>query len=187
MKKINFLLAFLLFFSAFTMNAQTPFSKGDKVVNIGIGLGTFGVTGSTSIPPISASLDYGVKDNLFDEKSSLSVGGYTGYYSSKSSFTSGSHNYGYKYSYFILGGRAAVHYDFIKKLDTYAGLMLGYNIVKSKYYGHEFSGSPKAENIGGFTYSGYIGARYYFNQKFAAFLELGYGVSAAEIGVAIKL
>ncbi len=180
MKKLSLLV--IAIFSVSLMQAQTPFKKGDKVVNIGLGLGTYGIVG-LSIPPISASFDYGVKDELFDAKSSLSVGAYASYYGSKSSYNGGA--YGWKYSNILLGGRAAVHYDFVEKLDTYGGLMLGYNIASSSYYGegqHIDSGS-----YGGFIYSGFLGARYYFTESIAGFLELGYGLSALEVGVAFKL
>ncbi len=185
MKKLSLLLVITIF-SVSMAQAQTPFRKGDKVVNVGLGLGTYGVSGKTTIPPMSVSFDYGVKNELFDKKSSLSVGGYAGFYSSKSSFTNSLlGEYGWKYTNILIGGRAAVHYDFIKKLDTYGGLMLGYDIESVSAYGN--TGSYSANSAGGFIWSSFIGARYYFTPKIAGFLELGYGVSAIELGVAFKL
>ena len=45
------------------------FVKGEKVLNLGIGLGSTLYTGgsyTSRIPPVSASFEVGVKDNLFD-------------------------------------------------------------------------------------------------------------------------
>ncbi len=183
MKKLSILV--IAIFSVSMMQAQTPFLKGDKVVNIGLGLGTYNVNGKTTIPPLSVSLDYGVKDQLFDEKSSLSVGGYVGYYASKTTYIGDINGeYGSKFSSIFLGARAAVHYDFLEDLDTYGGLMLGYDIANVSNYGNYGNLSVSA---GGFIFSGYLGARYYFTERIAAFLELGYGLSAVELGVAFKL
>jgi len=80
----------------FAANAQNVFSKGDKVVNLGIGIGsTFGV-GSSALP-ISGSFELGVKDQLFDDKSALGIGGYVGYASEK--------YLDWRYTYIIVGVR----------------------------------------------------------------------------------
>jgi len=63
--------------------------------------------------------------------------------------------------------------------------MIGYNIVSSKWYGSGTSiGSASA---GGVIFSGFLGARYFFNDKFAAFAELGSGIAYLNLGVAIRL
>lgn len=175
MKKL-FLLVAVLAFSALSMNAQSIFAKGDKVVNLGVGLFSYlGDSGyKTTIPPISASFETCIKDNLFNEKSSLGVGAYAAYAGQK--YDSG--EFDWKYSYIILGARGALHYQFVDKLDTYAGLMLGYNIASVSGDG--------AASAGGFTYSLYAGARYSFSEKFAAFAEVGYGIAAIELGISFK-
>ena len=92
-------------------------------------------------------------------------------------------DWSWKSSTIIIGARGALHYALVDKLDTYTGLMLGYNIVSTKYTGstnHGASGS-------GLSWAWYLGGRYYFNQSTAAFAELGYGVSVLNIGVAFKL
>lgn len=83
MKKIIFTLVCMLVVAG--ASAQS-FNKGDKVLNLGIGLGNTLYSGTgfkTTIPPVSASFEYGIVDHLFDEKSSIGVGGYFGYTSSK--------------------------------------------------------------------------------------------------------
>ena len=178
MKRIlPFLIALFITVSA---NAQNTFNEGDNVLNLGIGLGSTLYTGafySSSIPPISASYEVGVKDELFDENSSLGVGGYLGYSSSNYRYS----GYNSGFSNFILGARGSVHYQLIDQLDTYAGLMLGYRIVSWNNDGLSSAASS------GFTSAFYVGGRYYFNETFAGMLELGYGIAYLNIGVAIKL
>ena len=125
LKKV-FLAALALIGSVSLANAQEVFQKGTTAINAGIGLGSYysGIT----IPPLSVSLDYGVADNLINgNNGSISVGGFAGY-------TASSHTYGaYKstFSYIALGGRGAFHYQFAPKLDTYAGLMVSYDIASA--------------------------------------------------------
>lgn len=160
------------------------FSKDDKVVNVGIGFGSTLYSGSrytNKTPPISGSFELGIKDNLFDEKSSLGVGGYLGYRGAKME----EYSTGWKYSSIILGVRGAVHYQLVEKLDTYAGIMLGYNIASSSAIGPSMSGS--SGSAGGVTASLYVGGRYYFADKIAAMVELGYGVAFLNLGVSFKL
>lgn len=181
MKKVILSLLSLLVVSA--VSAQS-FNKGDKVLNLGIGLGSTVYSGSgykITIPPVSASFEYGVVDNLFDEKSSIGVGGYLGYTASKYEWGT---NYDYKYSSAIVGVRGSFHYSFIEKLDTYTGLSLGYNIVSAKSDYKEL-GSYSAQ--GSEMYLGwYLGARYYFKETFGVMAELGYDIAYLNIGVAFK-
>ncbi len=192
-KKIFFTLIILLTSGALmTVSAKNIFSKGDKAVNLGIGLGSYygGDGYSSGIPPISLSYEQGIIDGLLDGKASVGVGGYLGYTSNKwESVWGDGTTWGYKYSYIILGARGVFHYQFVDKLDTYAGLLLGYNIVSNKFYGDDtiapyVSGATGASGIG---YSAFVGARYHFSSKFAAYAELGYGISALELGISMRL
>ncbi|SHF28956.1 hypothetical protein SAMN05444274_104305 [Mariniphaga anaerophila] len=178
-------LSLFVLFLAFSLSAQnTTFNKGDKVLNLGIGFGSTLYSGShytSKIPPISASFEVGVKDELFDENSSLGVGGYLGYTGAKWEYM----NYGWDYSSVIVGARGALHYQFVDKLDTYTGLMLGYNVVSSKAHG---TAGTYANSVGsGFAFSWILGGRYYFNDNLAGLLELGYGVAYLNLGIALKL
>ncbi len=186
MKNLIFVLFFL--FAGFSLsNAQEAiFVKGDKVVNLGIGLGNVLYAGSgysTSVPPISASFEYGIKDGVL-EKGSIGVGGYVGYTAAKWESTYLNETYGWKYSSFILGARGSFHYPFLEKLDTYAGLLIGFNVVSATEIGdYDFGGSASAS---GLAWSTYIGGRYYFKPNLAGMLELGYGISYLNLGVALK-
>jgi len=182
-------LVVFLFCAAFNIgvNAQNVFSKGDNNVNLGIGLGsTLGGTGYTStLPPISISYERGIVDNLFDDKSSLGIGAYLGYAGNKSELISGGTAFGWKYNYTIFGLRGALHYQLVDNLDTYAGLMLGYNSVSASYYGTNDITGHAASNSG-LSWSLFLGGRYYFTDNIGAFAELGYGIAYLQLGVSFK-
>lgn len=163
------------------IKSNTVFQKGDQILNFGLGIGNSLYSEGfyqSKIPPISAFYEFCVQDQLFDEKSSLGVGGYLG--------VTGAKDYGLSYTSIIIGPRAAVHYQLLEKFDTYGGLMLGYNIVSVKWTGDEEWGSSTA-SASDFTSSIFLGGRYYFNEKVAGLIELGYGISYITLGIAIKL
>ena len=165
-------------------NAQTPsFVKGDNVAGVSIGFGGYysGTfykgSGISRMPFIAAYYENCVKDNLWDDKSSLGIGGMVGYTQIKIADW-------YTVSDLILGVRGALHYAFVDKLDTYTGLMLGYDIYNIKWA--DGSTTHIGEGTSGLAISWFLGARYYFTDNFAAFAELGYGVAVINFGVSIK-
>lgn len=183
MKKLLVLFAIVILTAISTAAQEPSFVKGDKVVNVGVGLGSNLYSGTdyyTLIPPISGSIEVGVADEIA-EKGAIGVGGYLG-------FSSYKYNYGgsgWKTSNIILGARGNFHYPFVDKLDTYAGLMMGYSILTNSYFG-SYSEEDYSGASSGLQWSLFIGARYYFKENIAAMAELGYGVSVLNIGIAFK-
>jgi hypothetical protein len=178
MKRI-LLLSVLVIFIASMSFGQMAYKKGDQVINLGIGLGGFaGAYGSGGIA-ITGGYEYGVNENI-------SLGGVLGYSSSSEDIFAG---YGWKYTYILIGARGAYHLDLFHnpKIDTYGGILLGYNIVSSSatgtYYGYgAYSASASYLEFGIF-----IGGRYYFDPHWAVQAELGYGLGILNIGIAYKL
>ncbi len=189
MKNLIFALTCIaaLLFTNQTIAQNANFSKGQTDINIGIGLFAtmYGSGVNTSIPPVGFSLDKGITDKF-------SVGGYLGFSTAKSdviSFSDGTEA-SWKFKYIVVGARGSYHFKLIDKMDTYAGLMLGWNAAKATFS----SNDPALEALidtepsaGGFTWAAHIGARYSINEKIGAFAELGYGVSVLTIGATIKL
>jgi len=164
--------------------AQKPeFVKGNKVINLGLGIGS-GLLGETyyhtSVPPISASFEIGVADHIL-EKGEIGVGGYLGATSYKYEYS----NKGWKNSEVIIGARGNFHYPLIKKLDSYSGLMLGYGIIGIKYFGG-YGDDDYTGFSNGIRWAWFVGGRYYLSETFAAMLELGYGISYLNLGLAYK-
>ena len=180
MKRI-LLISTLLIIAVSLSFSQMAYKKGDQVISLGIGLGGFaGAYGSGGIA-ITGGYEYGIHENI-------SLGGVVGYSSSSEDVWG---DYGWKYTYILIGARGAYHIDLIKdpKFDTYGGLLLGYNIVSSSAKGTapvlglgSYSASSSYLAIGVF-----IGGRYYFSPKLAVQAELGYGLGILNIGIAYKL
>ncbi|MCU0452334.1 MAG: hypothetical protein MUE68_01625 [Bacteroidetes bacterium] len=160
------------------MFGQIAFKNGDTNVSGLIGIGGFaGGYGTSTLPALAASYEVGITENV-------SVGGIFGYTGTEESFGFGK----VEYSYILIGARGAYHYDLLhnEKIDTYGGIMLGYNIVSSSVSstipGFGFSASGNYLAFGGF-----IGGRYYFTPQLAAQAELGYGIGLLTVGVSYKL
>ncbi|MFW5687398.1 MAG: hypothetical protein ACOCXV_00580 [Bacteroidota bacterium] len=191
--KSKLLLVWVFVMAAVAVIAQeSTFNKEDKVLNLGIGIGSTLYSGAyynTKIPPLSASLEFGIIDNLFEvENLNLGVGGYVGFSMSEWRYTWWGDDYGWRYTNIILGARGTIHYPIAEKLDTYTGLLLGPNIVLSSEFGDWGDGNDIHTASGsGLVYAYYIGARYYLKENLGVMAELGYGISYINLGVALKL
>ncbi|WP_338815027.1 outer membrane beta-barrel protein [Bernardetia sp. Wsw4-3y2] len=172
MKKLfaSVIMCALFIFSFST--AQAQYEQGQLDVNLGVGLlPTFYGSGTTqAIPPVGLSVDYGVSDKI-------SIGGYAAYASTK---IDGFDDWGYNYT--IIGVRGAYHFDVgSEKFDTYAGGLLGYNIVS--FSGDDsFTGAAASAA----AFSVFLGGRYRFTDNLGAFAELGYGISVLQLGLNLK-
>lgn len=190
-----------LLLALFTLNVNAQSFKNKQVdLNVGLGFGTtFLASGAYRIlPPISASLDVGVTDDI-------SVGAYLGFASASWKYGGrgycNMHNNGYWYdytdtyhwNYYLFGIRGAFHFArFIdnNNLDLYAGLMLGERYARFSWS----TDDPCPKNAytfgqtgSGLFLSGFVGCRYRFTDKVGAFAELGYGLTFLNVGVNFKL
>jgi hypothetical protein len=188
MKKIIFAFSILISFTT-TLQAQL-FSKDQRFINAGIGLGSaYYYSGSTTtIPPVHASYEVGVTDKI-------GVGGLIGYTASgiNENFL-GNGAYSWQFSYLVLGARGAYHFLNNDKADVYAGLMLGYNVARAKFQTSDpdirelyNEGTIRNVSAGGFTFGAYVGGRYMFSEKVGGFAELGYNISWLSLGATFKL
>lgn len=166
--KITLFLVALTTTKLFAQNGA--FSKGDKLLNIGIGVNSFYDGGI----PFGASFEKGITNNI-------SVGLNADYLSSDYASL--------KFTAFYFSARASYHVnDLLKieseKYDVYGGPTLGYR---------SFSWKDTDQNLGDNYGSGlflglYVGGRYYFNDKIGLFAEVGFiGSTNGRIGVAFKL
>ncbi|MDT8432945.1 MAG: hypothetical protein RQ746_15605 [Bacteroidales bacterium] len=173
-----------------SLNAQdNMFTLKDNVVNLGVGIGSIygsGIYSNTTIPPVSISFETAIKDEVL-EKGVIGVGAYLGYTSYRWKNTYSNIEYGWKYSNIVVGARGSFHYPLLDKLDTYLGVMLGYNIVSSSSFGTNVGTYDYTPDAGSIAFSGYVGSRYYFSDSFFGFLELGYGISYLNLGIGLKL
>lgn len=173
------LVVFMLLSVTTSAQSENPFKKNSQVGQLGIGFGMAGISGTSSMPPISAGFQYGIEDKI-------SVGGVLAYASSTYDWGYFGDDWSWKYTYFLIGARGEYHFlETVKNLDGYAGLTVGYNIVSvttpAGYhgFGYEASGSYAVFGIHG-------GARYFFSPNFAVFGEVGYGLGIFTAGIAYK-
>lgn len=151
------------------------YKKGDKILSLGIGStsnqGWYSGSAVKILPFIPVSFEYILRDDLLDHKFALGIGGLGEYYRMKYE--------SFKITELLITARGYAHYSVIKKLDTYAGLSLGYyKVTYSELLDSESGTMP----LGYF-----IGCRYYFSKKFGGMAELGHGISWLTFGVAIKM
>lgn len=162
MKKVILLLfALPFFFNTAQAQGNEVFSKGDQVINLGVGIGTYRTL------PMTASYEICIVDGIA-KKGSIGIGGVAGFraYLGRTTMSSS----------LIFGVKAAFHYNFVENLDTYAGLLTAYS-----YYTTSSIVNPSV-----FVPGVFVGARYYVKPKFAFFAEAGYGISTLNVGVAFK-
>lgn len=167
MKKFFSIVALIVLVSVANRSfAQLAVGKGDKFLNVGLGLGGgyYGYTGSIAI---GGSFEVGVADNI----TVGAVGAYRGY-----EFASA----------YRLGARGSYHFNELlniseDKLDVYAGVGLIYGgwTWKETYVGIRNS-------YGGIDFGGHIGARYFFKPALGAFAEVGFGVAPLQLGLSFK-
>lgn len=159
----------------FSYTAQAQYAKGDKLLNLGIGVNSYYNGGI----PLSASFEVGVTD-------AISVG--AGFDYLNYNYRIGGAKYGFSILY--IGARGSYHFNellnlSIEELDLYGGASVGFRSFNWK------DNSPNS-GLGGSYDNGvflgiHVGARYYFKPSIGAFLEVGAGGSSnAKLGVAFR-
>ncbi|MBN2167310.1 MAG: hypothetical protein JW717_13625 [Marinilabiliaceae bacterium] len=181
MRKLLFISILLSTF--LSLSQAQVMKKGDNAFNFGLGIPN--VEGNIKMPAIIAAYDHG-----FSEK--LGIGYISG--GAQLSFSSGGDEYwGVKYrnTYFVIGPRAAYHFDFVditgnsafEKFDIYAGIFAGFSFesYKTEYTSYNETGSKT-----NFREDLFIGARYSFADNLAVYAESGYGIAYLSAGISFK-
>lgn len=162
------------------------FRKGFTHLSFGVGFGSPLIKPGSynTVPLLSVNVDHGLRDDL--GPGILGVGGYFGYEQYRREFNSG--EYGFNYSSAVIQGRITYHYEFLENFDTYAGAGLGLRYINSAEFGIH-PPNDGIEPVDGVKPSGavFVGGRYFFNEKTAAYAELGIGVSYLTLGITFKL
>jgi hypothetical protein len=188
MKRLTLIIALVISLPLFSHAQEPAIEVGDQFVNFGLGLGSVTFRGSgysTVIPPLSVSYEKIIRDGILDE-GYIGVGAYLGFSSYKWSYAFVGTDWGWSYTTILPGARASFHYPIIENIDTYTGLLLGYQIVSAKETGTSVIGTYNA-TTSGIAWSWYAGGRYFLSDNFMIMAELGYGITYLNIGVALKL
>ncbi len=165
-----------------TSNINT-FKKGDLGLNVNFHLGTLNDEGMAGI---SAVGEYGILNNIINEKGSIGVGAQIGCgWSSEKLYSSDLGNYKIKNSVFRIATRGVLHYQFIPQLDTYAGLSFG--IMDFKKYKTKGAGIHAEETDNSFIFAPFAGVRYMLSSNFGFTSEVAFDeFTWFSIGVAFK-
>ncbi len=148
--------------------AQSPISKGESQINLGVGLSSWGV-------PVYIGFDYGVHPDIT-----------LGAEASFRSYNDNWRDHKYKHSVIGIQGNANYHFNRVLNIpspwDFYAGLNLGFYSWRSP---DDYEGT----HTSGLGLGGQIGGRYYFSNKVGVNLEFGGGnaFSGGKFGLTIKL
>jgi opacity protein-like surface antigen len=160
-------------------NSYSPgIDQGFMFLNFGIGLGPTG-SYDMGVPPLSVSADFKLPVPV-----PITIGGIFTYSRWKYDYSWSSASYDFGWNNFGFGVRSAYHFGFVKNLDVYAGLTLGF--VIQTFDGNGYSGSGyKASNK--FLFGINTGARYFFTNNVGVFLELGYSrLQFVSTGLSLK-
>ena len=191
MKKAILLLAVFALTFTTLQSQEKAFSKGSNAINIGIGFGNTIYTGyGMGIPRIAFSYERGIVEIPMGSKMTgvIGVGGMVGWDQMSSNLHWGGYWGDYKSTInaFFIGARGNYHFIFVDKLDLYAGLILGFYFGNQKYdWDTSTPGAVESVSFSNFYPGGYVGARYYFNPKFAVYSELGRNISIFSLGVTL--
>jgi hypothetical protein len=153
-------------------NSYAPGIDQKVLVNAGIG---FGPTGGyeNGVIPLSVSADFKLPIAL-----PITVGGIFTYSQWKYSVFSND----LKWNNIGFGLRGMYHFNFLKNLDTYTGITLGY--VVQTFDGKDNLGY---DGVSFFLFGYEVGARYFFTKNIGAYVEVGYsGLQFASLGLALK-
>lgn len=132
----------LLTTGSYATAQSNKFNKGDLIVNLDYGLGSFtnndfgwDDSGSRFQNSIGLTADYGILGNIINSKGVITAGLQLGFGFGSETLYNGEYlvNYDQDYRRFRIATRGALHYQFIPQLDTYAGFYLAFvNINKWK-------------------------------------------------------
>ncbi|QQR86762.1 MAG: hypothetical protein IPJ76_00620 [Flavobacteriales bacterium] len=182
------------FLSANNVHSQA-FQGGGNVLGLGIGAGgrySAFSTYSGQSPVFMMTYDHGM--GFKAGPGVVGIGGYFAYKTLRYYYSYGylGSNYYYdeRWNYLMFGVRGTYHWNEwhgIDKLDTYAGVLAGLDIISysdnsyyaSGYAQRSYPGSRGRTNL-------FAGARWYFTDAFGAYAELSHGVSYATIGLQFK-
>jgi hypothetical protein len=159
----TFLLASLVL--VFSTTSYSQYQVGKNTGSLSVGFGGGGLSGTGAIP---ISAEY----NFLNFEKNIQAGVYAAYSSTSEDFYYGK----WKYTYIIIAAQGNWHFTPGEKFDPFAGISLGYNIgsasvsYNNAYAGYNFASAT----VGGLFFSAQAGLNYWFSEKFAAQVRVGY-------------
>lgn len=178
MKKflLTIVAALMMIGAAINSNAQNEFYPYSIGLNFGLGCGTVNHSdnhfNNIFIPSFEFAGDLSFLPNVINSNGSVSGGIYFGIGAGSRKEYSSQYKQDVKYTdnYWRFGTRGALHYSWVRNLDTYAGIALGF---KHQSFKKDIKGDISTpSNDFDFDSYGFGGARYKFNNSVAVFSEV---------------
>lgn len=177
MKKTKLFMSMLVAAILLSAAANAQSVKGNNYLNAGIGLGTYGFSGTGGLP-VTASFEHGFSDKV-------SAGVFFGAIQRKYADD-------WKYKYTVIGIRGSYHFNELlnvasEKLDVYGGVSLsrrGYTL-KYEWSDGEHTATEKAK-ASDVVFGIHAAARYMFSSSVGGYAEVGYGISPLQVGITFK-
>jgi len=179
------------------------FDEGSHILNVGIGFGggryySYGGLAGYSYrvsPAFSLSYEQALKKKV--GPGYLGLGAYFGYQTAHLQYDNYYYNgnkyyYRHSWNYMLISARGAYHLDLLnaEKGELYFGAIIGIRFQTYKYESNSIDPNKKFYQLNSSSvypsYSAFIGGRYYFAPKVAAFAEIGYGISYLTAGISFK-
>ena len=169
MKKTVFSVMLVAMVALCSLSAQAQLSKGEKQVNIGVGLIGFG---------LNAAVQYGVIDDL-------GVGLYVGF--ERNSYGLGLIGVNYSTNSILIGPAATYHFNRVLNLnaDKFDLYVSGGILFRSISYSDDYA-SLFGRSTTGYDFLGRVGANYNLSEKMRLFGDFGSGGSLIQAGISFK-
>ena len=171
---VTFLLSALLI--TFSTQSYAQYQIGKNTGSLSVGFGGGGLTGTGAIP---ISAEY----NFLNFEKNIHAGVFASYASTSEDFFFGK----WKYTYIIIAAQGNWHFTPGEKFDPFAGVSLGYDIGSSSVtYNSGYANYSGSASVGGIFFSAQAGFNYWFSEKFAAQVRVGY-FPYASVGVTLGM
>jgi opacity protein-like surface antigen len=173
MKKVFFSSLLALATIVCFQSSYAQFSKGDKKVNLGVGLGSLGA---------NASVEYGIMDDL-------GVGLFASYERPSTGLIGALTGVRYSYNEISVGPRAAYHLNRVLNMkdDKFDLYVAGGVLYRHVTYPYDYSSISNLKSSYGYiSLLARVGAGFQFSDNLAGFAELGSGGSWVQAGISFK-
>lgn len=179
------------------MRAQPVYQKSDNLIGLGLGVGgAYNIDASDYETPLfNVSYERGMWSAGWDQvQGVVSLGALVG--RKRSGLTQNILNGSLitKKRYTVIGLRSAFHVQNyfgheLRKWDLYGGIMLGAYFTKTNITNNippPFTREPVEKTDLNMSFSGFVGARYFFNEHWAVCGETGFGYTNFLIGAGYR-
>ncbi len=181
------------FLLSFTGAKGQAFYLGTHVASLGAGfMGSWPFATTSNSPAVGLHYEHGIYE--MSSGSAMGVGFYVGEKSLVWHKELGDALWEEsKWKYTFAGITGSYHYNAQSRLDPYLNVMLGMKMLKYTFIysdpNHAPPGGPPSADYPktSFAYQLSVGARYFFSNNIAAFLDAGYGFSYITGGVTVKV